>query len=133
MSLLRQRATDVSVESTLSALSPAAARLWLVSATSCFSEADEYAPSDQASVAAGAASVKTDVARNATAMSRALGRVPSRLARDMRNGSPLAGWGSGVVPTVGVRSAQVRGAKVRVQRFAWYRPVRAGLEGFVEV
>ena len=76
MSLLRQRATEVSVESTLSALRPAAARLWLVRAISCFSEAEEAEPALQASVADGVARLKTAVAMNAMATSRAAGRWP---------------------------------------------------------
>src|SRR4029077_18029770 len=110
MSLLRQRATDVRVESSLSALRPAAARLWLVRATSCRSEEDEADPALQARVDDGVARLNADVARKATARRRTAGRwpwrPPTRLTNDILSVISRAPTGvSGVVLTVDVRSA----------------------------
>ena len=96
MSLLRQRAMDRSVESTLSALRPAAARLWFVSATRSFSDAALKAPSAQAAAGDGAARLNTEVTAktNATAvaMRRVIGeRHASRHAIQELRGSPGEG------------------------------------------
>src|SRR4051794_16149503 len=70
MSLLRQRATDRRVESTLRALRPALARARLVSVTSCDSEVELKALASQARVAPGAASAMTVLAANSSATAR---------------------------------------------------------------
>ena len=74
MSLLRQRAMERSAESTLRALRPAAARLWLVSATSSFSEAALNAFSLQAAAGDGAARLKTEVIAKTSATAPAMRR-----------------------------------------------------------
>ena len=81
MSLLRQRAIEVRVESTLSALSPAAARDWFVSATSCFSDVELYWPELQASVGPGATSRPIAVIANARATISAKRRGVARRRR----------------------------------------------------
>src|SRR6185503_11210649 len=84
MSLLRQRATERSVASTLSALSPALARLRLVRVTRSDSDPELKLLMSHARVAAGAARVATEV----TAKSRA---IPRARRRSRRGG---AAWGS---------------------------------------
>src|SRR5215208_829857 len=70
MSLLRQRAIEVNVESTLSVLRPALARLRLVSAISSASDPESNAFGSKARLAAGAASAATDVKANSAATAR---------------------------------------------------------------
>src|SRR5262245_26944853 len=67
MSLLRQRAIEVSVESTFSARSPAEARDWFVRLTSFFSDDEPYEPASQASAVRGTARTPTDVTAKANA------------------------------------------------------------------
>src|SRR6188474_407179 len=75
MSLLRQRAIDVSVESTLSARSPAEARDLLVRLTSCFSDDELYEPASHARTGRGTASRPIEVIAKA---------IASRIARRAR-------------------------------------------------
>src|SRR5687768_14012498 len=79
MSLLRDRAIEVRVESTLSDLRPAAARDWLVRATSCLSDVVLYWPELHASVGRGATSRPTAVIANARATSSAKRRGVARV------------------------------------------------------
>src|SRR6476660_4944922 len=85
MSLLCQRATDVSVESTLRALSPALARLRLVRVTRSDSDAELNDPALQARVAAGAAKAKIEVIANSNATARAVVRGEVRRMWVMRS------------------------------------------------
>src|SRR5690349_13733172 len=87
MSLLRQRATDRRVESTLSARSPALARARFVRVTSCDSEVELKPLTSQARVAAGAARVMTVVAAKTSATARGNRRWPwawENVGTDMR-------------------------------------------------
>src|SRR5690348_12897609 len=88
MSLLRQRATDRRVESTLSDRSPALARARLVRATRSDSDDELYELTSHASVAAGAARVTTEVTANSTATataSRRSRRAEGAVGWDMRS------------------------------------------------
>src|SRR5881392_3045369 len=78
MSLLRQRAMAVSLESTLSERSPFAARAWFVRLTSCDSEAELKLLTSQASVARGVASRPIEVSRKAIAIITAARRGSAR-------------------------------------------------------
>src|SRR5918994_6665805 len=84
MSLLRQRATEVSVLSTLSALRPAAARLRFVRAMRSRSDAELYVPLSHANADRGWARLITDVTANTRATS-----VPIRC--EMRPGARTTG------------------------------------------
>ncbi len=84
MSLLRQRATPASVESTLSAFSPALARLRLVSATRSAADEELNELVSQANVSDGAAKVNTELMPNRRAMARAVRRGDDARSR-MRN------------------------------------------------
>src|SRR6476469_2375322 len=77
MSLLRERAIDVSVESTLRERRPAEARAWFVRLTSCDSDAELNALMSQARVVRGAASRPTEVRPNARAVIRRTRRRPA--------------------------------------------------------
>src|SRR5215213_3396197 len=66
MSLLRQRAIEVSLESTFSARRPAAARAWFVRLTSFDSEAELNEFAAQPSAVGGTARTPTEVRTNAT-------------------------------------------------------------------
>src|SRR5436190_12335696 len=70
MSLLRQRASDASVESTLSARRPAEARAWFVSVRSWCSDVELKVVGLQASAARGTDSSPRDDIPNAMAISR---------------------------------------------------------------
>src|SRR6266536_1331262 len=120
MSLLRQRATDVSVESTLSVRRPALARARLVKATSCDSAVESNAPLSQARLRAGVARVAMEVSPNRSAVAsarRVVGRGLRVAPSDIRSGtSEATGVGSGAVDTVGRQALSVRPAMVRVAR-----------------
>src|SRR4249920_3335001 len=91
MSLLRQRATEWRVESTLSALSPALALARLVIATRSDSDVELNVPLPHAKVATGAASVKTEVSRNSTPIASAERRERPAVVwvgTDIRTASP---------------------------------------------
>src|SRR5689334_11405676 len=109
MSLLRQRAIAVSFESTLSALSPAAARAWFVRLTSWASEPELKALTSQASVVRGVPSRPIAVRANATRTRSANRRAAARGPRGSRRGLRMAlgaiiddglswgaGWGTGL-------------------------------------
>ncbi len=100
MSLLRDRATDVRVESTRSDLRPAAARDWFVMATSCCSDVELYWPELQASVGRGATSRPTDVIANATATispkRRGVALIGSAIGATVINAGSRLGSRSGV-------------------------------------
>src|SRR5689334_9300180 len=85
MSLLRQRAIEVSVESTLRERRPADARAWFVRLTSCDSEAELKLLASHASVVAGTARMPTDVAANATTSIAAKRRGARSAVRDSRS------------------------------------------------
>src|SRR3954453_21166272 len=91
MSLLRQRATDVNVESTLRAGRPAFARLRLVRVTSSASDEELKEPASQAKVRAGVAKAKIDVTGNrpapATGSPRGGAGARGAGARDGRGGT----------------------------------------------
>src|SRR3990172_5928157 len=93
MSLLRQRAIECRTESTLSALSPALARLRLVRATSSDSDEASKEPLSQARLRAGAARLTADVNPKTRATASASRREPGRLVglapSDMRSGTSL--------------------------------------------
>src|SRR5258705_3690556 len=72
MSLLRERAIAVSVESTLRDFRPAAARDWFVSATSCFSDAELKALTLQAFVGPAVARRPTVVIAKARVVTAAI-------------------------------------------------------------
>src|SRR5436190_17534752 len=93
MSLLRQRAIETSVESTLSAFSPAEARAWFVSVTSCDSDDELKLLMSQASADRGVARIPTEVRTNATAVTMTSRREsPTKLARkDGREGRGTLG------------------------------------------
>src|SRR6187551_2797924 len=119
MSLLRQRATEVSVESTLSAFNPAAARLRLVRVTRSFSDEELKEPLSHARAADGWARLTTDVSAKRSAMTAAVRRaVGTGRVRDMSGGGLVGpvrwggGVGSGVVVTVGVGCGRVCNAMV---------------------
>src|ERR1700704_2877793 len=107
MSLLRQRAIETSAPSTLSAGSPALARDWLVSATSCDSSAPlkEFALHPKAG--AGAARRPTDVSAKAATTMTLQRAVARRGAWKGIVSVGSSGVGSGVVPTVGGSSGPV--------------------------
>src|SRR5690242_400003 len=67
MSLLRQRASEARVESTLRARSPADARAWFVSVRSCRSDVELKLLLLHASASRGATSIPSDVTANANA------------------------------------------------------------------
>ena len=112
---------DRSVESTLSALRPAAARLWFVSATRSFSEAalnGALCPGGGRR-RRGQAEDRGDGEDQRDGGGHAPGdreRHASRHAIQELRG--CTGRGSGVVLTVGGRCGRVRGAIVRVRRVA---------------
>src|SRR5687767_15101043 len=134
MSLLRQRATEVRVLSTLRALRPADARLRLVSETRAFSDALLKLPSLQAAAGAGRASEATEVMAKTTATRMPTRRVMrswnagAREARVMNVGSSLPGrslgwqrgfW-CGLHPRQRVRSGPRRDGPGRVPpRYRW--------------
>src|SRR4051795_10135305 len=90
MSLLRQRATDVNVESTLRAGRPAFARLRLVRVTSSASDEELKEPASHAKVRAGVAKAKIDVTANSAATATASRRgdeVVRCAATEVRGGT----------------------------------------------
>src|SRR6476646_5506272 len=130
MSLLRQRATEASVLSTRSALSPALARLRLVSATRSAADEELNELVSQAKVADGTANLNTELMPNKRTIARAVRRrVAARLRkeRDMRTAysGGVRGY-SGDVATVGWGLGYVRGAFVRSRGVPRYRAVRTG-------
>src|SRR5688572_21066151 len=138
MSLARQRAVVVRVLSILRALSPALARLRLVSAMRSFSDATLYAPVSHASVDRGWARLTTEASANTSATSPAVRRgtraddvearvvlCGGRVMRSFRVGMrPVRGSGggySGVVLTVCRACGRVPGAKVPNGQHPGYR------------
>src|SRR3954454_7067870 len=95
MSLLRQRAMAVSLESTLRERSPFAARAWFVRLTSCDSEPELKLLTSQASVARGVASTPIEVNRKATAIITAArrGSATGRAAWGGRDNGAAGGIG----------------------------------------
>src|SRR6478735_694424 len=129
MSLLRQRATEVSRESTLSERSPALARARLVSDTRADSDDELNAPASQPSADDGWASATTDDRPKTSTIASAIRRGAeaaansSRTARpervvdpamsDIPMGAPgLSGGVAGVGDTLGGAGAGVRGPMV---------------------
>src|SRR5690349_20627290 len=109
MSLLRHRAMDVIAESTLSALSPGAARAWFVSLTSCDSEPELNAFTSQPSVVRGDARSPIEVSVNAARIRSSSRRGAGATVEDaVRAGRTAvassidgwslvgAGWGTGL-------------------------------------
>src|SRR6478672_11200721 len=86
MSLLRHRATEASVLSTRSALSPALARLRLVSATRSAADEELNELVSQAKVADGAAKVNTELMPNRRTIARAVRRGDAARSRANRVG-----------------------------------------------
>lgn len=135
MSLLRQRATALSFAETVSAFSPAEARLRLVRATRSSSELAENELSSQAKVGCGCAIDTTDVTANNSEIRPASRRVEEAREADTDDmrwtisvGPTLgAGVGSRVVSTVGIGSGAVCRAMVRARVRPGYRRVRWGL------
>ena len=141
MSLLRQRATEESVESTRSALSPALRAARLVSATRSAADDELNELVSQAKVADGAANAKTELMPNSRAIARAVrrgdaarpranrvGRRTSEpVGKDMRTAysGGVRGY-SGDVATVGWGLGYVRDAKVPSPGVPRYRAVRSG-------
>src|SRR6476660_1354848 len=94
MSLLRERAIDVSRESTLSARRPAEARAWLVNRTRSASDDESKLLTDQANVVRGAASSPTDVRMKAIAIIATKRLGSARSAGKPRGGREAA---SGII------------------------------------
>src|SRR6476469_592915 len=111
MSLLRQRATDVRVESSFRAGRPAFTRLRLVRATSSASDEELNEPASQPNARDGLAKATTDVTAKVTATAIAIRRTDAlRRAtsdgarngtvkpakRDISSGAPRLAWGGGL-------------------------------------
>src|SRR3954454_14937343 len=111
MSLLRDRAIEVSFASSFSVRRPAAARAWFVRLTSCDSEAELNSLALQARVERGAArtprevrakAIATNVARRRGSPERAVAADfagtggASRTIVNGRVSLGIAGWGAGV-------------------------------------
>src|SRR6476646_1854266 len=140
MSLLRQRATEASVLSTRSALSPALARLRLVSATRSAADEELNELVSQAKVADGTANANTELMPKRRAIARAVrrgdaatraNRVGRRTSEPVGNDMRTAYSGgvrgySGDVATVGWGLGYVRDAKVPSAGAPRYRAVRSG-------
>ena len=96
MSLLRQRATEVSRESTLSERSPALARARLVRLTRADSDDELNAPASQPRADDGWARAKTDDTPNTSTIAIAIRRGDEAVASSSRTARP----GRVVDPTV---------------------------------
>src|SRR6266545_4010140 len=106
MSLLRQRAIEVSAESTFSDRRPAFALDWFVRAMSCCSEAELNVPELQARVEAGATRIPIEVRANETAVKRARRGVArwgsAWLAASARRDGPRSLGNRGAEPANGI-------------------------------
>src|SRR6478752_3261861 len=143
MSLLRQRATEVRRESTLSERSPALARARLVRDTSCDSDEELKAPASQPRVGGGAASATMDVAAKTSTIAMAVRRGEDAVASSLRTARPgpvvdptvsdipmgapgLSGGVAGVGDTVGRGGTGVRAPMVTGLVAPRYRSAGAG-------
>ena len=128
--------------STLSALSPAFARLRFVRATSSASESALNVPPSQASVRAGMTNVATDVDANRSATASATRRDAEPRSTTRRTVRRACGGGGkrmrsraprtspcgvpGTPVTIGATRRRFRSAMVRVSAVRWYQRVRSG-------